>query len=89
MKALENEEKEMELVGLVVHTEEDFEMKQEQVERAKKRWLHIIYQSSSLQQRLNLQVEAFKNCPQSNLCHVFGRPLSTNKRMNLAFFPGF
>ena len=36
MKAWEDE-KEMEVVELVVHTEEDSEMKQEQVEKARKR----------------------------------------------------
>ena len=38
MTALEDEEKEMEVVELIVHTEEELEMKQEQVEKAKKRW---------------------------------------------------
>ena len=37
VNAMEDEEKEMEVVELIVHTEEDFEMKQEQVDRAKKR----------------------------------------------------
>ena len=88
MKALEDEEQDMEVVELIVHTEEDLEMKQEQMESAKKRWSYSTYQSSSLQLCLNLQVEAFKNCPQSNLCHVFGRS-STDERMTLALFTGF
>ena len=48
MTALEDEEKEMEVVELIVHTEEELEMKQERVEKAKKRW-HATKQSSSLQ----------------------------------------
>ena len=37
VKAMEDEEKEMEVVELIVHNEGDLEMKLEQVERAKKR----------------------------------------------------
>lgn len=75
MTALEEEEKDMEVVELIVHTEEELEMKQEQLEKAKKRWV-AKNQSSSFQQRCqqwNLKVEAIKNGPQRNLCHVFGR----------------
>ena len=39
---MEDEEKEMDVVELTVHTEEDLEMKQEEVEKAKKRLLSCL-----------------------------------------------
>ena len=45
MKAWEGE-KEVEVVELVVHMEEDLEKKQEQVEKARKRFILTTYQSS-------------------------------------------
>ena len=45
MKACDDE-KEVEVVELVVHPEEDLEKKQEQVEKARKRFILTTYQSS-------------------------------------------